>query len=52
MVRASRAKPHPRVGLAGGGAQTMLMRASEKDVIVRKLRYYAGKEFAGLFDVA
>jgi type IV secretion system protein VirD4 len=28
----------------------LLMRAGENPLLVRKLRYYADKEFAGLFD--
>ena len=29
----------------------LLMRVGENPLIVRKLRYYADKEFAGMFDV-
>ena len=30
----------------------LLMRVGENPLIVKKLRYYADKEFAGLFDAA
>jgi type IV secretion system protein VirD4 len=30
----------------------LLMRVGEKPLIVKKLRYYADKEFAGMFDEA
>ena len=31
---------------------TVLMRVGENPLIVKKLRYFADKEFAGLFDAA